>query len=93
VSPMTQAMWDSLYSDEPSLTPKEHEVVLRELRSKETDEQRRKADRVTKESKGLSMSIRCKIAGEFLQPPLSQLPSDVWDLMLDERLQREVIGF
>jgi hypothetical protein len=87
------ARWDEAYNNEPTLTPEEHSASMIKLRALETEEQRRRADRVSYETKGLAMSQRFKIASEVLLPPGSASPPDSWDLAFEARLQDELIPF
>ena len=69
-----------------SLSDNEHTAVMIGLRARETDEQRRRADRMTSETKGLTMSKRLKLASELLIPPLARAEPKVWDQIFDRRV-------
>jgi hypothetical protein len=86
-------IWDEAYNNEPTLTPEEHSASMIKLRALETEEQRRRADRVSYETKGLATGRRFKIASEVLLPPTSAVPPDSWDVAFETRLQDELIPF
>lgn len=70
-----------------SLSDQEHRGVMIELRARESDEQRRRADRMTGETKHLAMKLRIKLASELLATPaFSQLPAVAWDKTFDRRV-------
>lgn len=70
-----------------SLSDQEHRGVMIELRARESEEQRRRADRMTGETKHLAMKLRIKLASELLATPaFSQLPAAAWDKTFDRRV-------
>lgn len=71
-----------------SLTDLEHDAAMVRLRAKETPEQRRRADRMTSETKSLPMGVRIAFAGEMLQT-YAKVDASSWDRVFDERLAAE----
>lgn len=68
-----------------SLTDLEHEAVMIMLKAKQTPEQRRRAERVKSETKGLPMRVRLALAGELLMN-YSKIDARAFDLVFDERV-------
>jgi len=71
------------------LSDAEHSASMIRLRAKQSPEQRRRADRVTSETKGLPMGARLRIAQELLTQGNSRVAPQMWDALLDEALARE----
>lgn len=69
------------------LTDVEHTGVMLQLRAKETLEQRRRADRMTKETRTLPMKVRLKLAKDLLTGDASQQPPATWDALFDEAVE------
>jgi hypothetical protein len=68
-----------------TLTDVEHQGVMILLRAKQTPEQRRRADRMMSETKGLPMKVQLKLAGELLRIGTRVDPPS-WDRLFDEAL-------
>lgn len=71
-----------------SLSDEEHQAAMIRLRAKQTAEQRRRADRMTSETKGLPMPTRLRLAGELLQLG-SRSDAGSWARLFDQALERE----
>jgi hypothetical protein len=73
-----------------TLSDDEHRHAMFMLRARETPEQRRRADRMTSETKDLPMPRRIVLAGELLGGKgIGQLAAALWDRLFDERLAAE----
>ena len=71
-----------------TLSDTEHQAAMLLLRTRETPEQRRRADRVTQESRGLPMLYRLRIARDTLAGEGGQIAeSQLWDAFLDGKLR------
>lgn len=72
-----------------ALSGTEHTGVMLELRAMETPEQRRRADRMTKETRGIPMSARLVLAGKLLRGDggAAKLPPATWDALFDDALE------
>jgi hypothetical protein len=68
-----------------ALSDQEHAAAMIRLRAKETPEQRRRADRMTRETKGLPMMARLVLAKELLVD-YAKVDASSWDRVFDERL-------
>jgi len=72
-----------------SLSDAEHEAAMIRLRAKQPPEQRRRASHVTRETKGLSMQARLRVAQELLTGANGRLQPLLWDRLAEEVLARE----
>lgn len=71
-----------------TLSPEQHAAAMIALRAKQTPEQRRRADRVTSETKFLDMSVRLAIAKELLVT-YARVDAASWNRVFDERVKAE----
>jgi len=68
-----------------SLSDNEHTGAMIMLRAKQTDEQNRRADRMTVETKHLGMGFRLQLS-KLLMQPWSQLEREPWNKTFDRTL-------
>lgn len=73
-----------------SLSDEEHQHVMRQLRARQTPEQRRRADRMTGETKHLPMKRRIRMAGDLLMMREGEVDAGSWDRLFEQRLAQEL---